>query len=356
MKIGIYSPYLDTAGGGERYILTIAEIASRDNEVDIFLDNNLQKFKKEEIKKLNERRLNLDLSKTNFLNTPFGKKNKFFERSRFLKGYDLVIYLTDGSIFYSKAKKSILHIQSPIPMGGSSLVNKIKLKSWSLIVYNSLFTKENCQESWPLPSKVIYPPVDTSVIKPQKKGKIILTVGRFFGYLKPKKHEVMIDVFKALIDQKKIHDWSFHLAGGVEGDYSYYETLEERSKGYPIFFHPNIPFGSLNKLYGEASIYWHAAGFGEDDPTRMEHFGITTVEAMAGGCVPIVINKGGQKEIVGKNEYGLLWDTIEDLQELSTRIIEDDSLREKLSRKAQSRAQDFSKERFAEQVKKILNA
>jgi hypothetical protein len=42
MKIGIYSPYLDTVGGGEKYMLTIAEGFSKENNVDVFLDSHLQ--------------------------------------------------------------------------------------------------------------------------------------------------------------------------------------------------------------------------------------------------------------------------------------------------------------------------
>jgi len=39
----------------------------------------------------------------------------------------------------------------------------------------------------------------------------------------------------------------------------------------------------------------------------LEHFGITTVEAMAAGCVPLVYDSGGQAEIVssGYNGYRL---------------------------------------------------
>ncbi len=37
MKAGIYDPYLDTAGGGERYCLTLAETLLKNGwEVDIF--------------------------------------------------------------------------------------------------------------------------------------------------------------------------------------------------------------------------------------------------------------------------------------------------------------------------------
>ena len=39
MKFGFYSPYLDTFGGGERYMLTLASYFSKDHIVDIFWDD-----------------------------------------------------------------------------------------------------------------------------------------------------------------------------------------------------------------------------------------------------------------------------------------------------------------------------
>lgn len=65
---------------------------------------------------------------------------------------------------------------------------------------------------------------------------------------------------------------------------------------------PNLTNSDILKLYGEASIFWHACGLGEKDPHLVEHFGMTTVEAMQNYCVPIVIDGGGQKEIV---EHGV---------------------------------------------------
>ncbi len=37
MRVAIYTPYLDTFGGGEKYMLTIAETLSKDSTVDLFL-------------------------------------------------------------------------------------------------------------------------------------------------------------------------------------------------------------------------------------------------------------------------------------------------------------------------------
>lgn len=361
MKIGIYSPYLDTVGGGERYMLTIAEGLSEKNKTDIFLDSHLQTL---DINKVNEKvskLLNLDLSKVNFVKAPIGKGANMFERLSFLKNYDLIFYLTDGSIFFSSARRSILHIQSPIKVSNNSLWKKIKSSSWNFIIYNSKFTREHCEKYWKIKGEVVYPPVNTEVFKSVKKKKQILTVGRFFGYLKDKKHGLMIDSFKKIFDSSKrslpseVKDWSFHLAGGaVEGDMDYVKELEEASKGYPIHIHPNLEFKKLVELYGQSSIYWHASGYGETDPTKMEHFGITTVEAMASGCVPVVINLGGQKEIVDEGDNGMLWDSPQELEDKTLKLVENETLRNKLSKEAQLKSRQFSKEKFIEKINNLI--
>ena len=65
----------------------------------------------------------------------------------------------------------------------------------------------------------------------------------------------------------------------------------------------------------------------------MEHFGISTVEAMSAGAVPIVYRGGGQVEIVRDDENGMLWKTIDELTTKTRTIIEDSSLYMRLSKK-----------------------
>ena len=60
MKFGFYSPYLDTFGGGERYMLTLASHLSQKHEVDIFWDDP-------SVKAPLTRFLKIDLTKTNFV-------------------------------------------------------------------------------------------------------------------------------------------------------------------------------------------------------------------------------------------------------------------------------------------------
>jgi glycosyltransferase involved in cell wall biosynthesis len=356
MKIAIYSPYLDTFGGGEKYMMTIAEVLAEGSRVDVCLDAHLNGLGGDYLKSELAKRFNLHLTGVNFIKAPLGGGSNILKRSVFLKKYDLLFYLTDGSIFYPTAKKNILHIQSPlIGQPARSIWGKIKLKGWDLIIYNSLFTKENSHRNWPLKSEVIYPPVDVSNIRPLKKKKYILSVGRFFGYLKDKKHGLMIKSFKKIYNSEELKDWSLHLVGAAgEGDQSYLQELKVMAKDLPINFYPNLGYDELTKLYGEASIYWHAAGFAENDPTKMEHFGISTVEAMAGGCVPVVIGQGGQIEIVEDNKSGLLWQSLDELENLTLKVIRDNSLRQKMSEAAKVRAENFNKDKFKQKILTLI--
>lgn len=351
MKIAIYSPYLDTFGGGERYMMTIGEVLSASNFVDVLLDQHLVNLGGDYLRKELSKRFDLNLGKVNFMQAPIGKGTNFFARLFFLKNYDLLFYLTDGSIFYPTSKKNILHIQSPLVGEAKSLWRKIKLNSWDLIIYNSKFTQQHSQNNWPIKSEVIYPPVDTTNIRLLKKKTYILSVGRFFGFLKDKKHELLIQVFRELFETGRISDWSLHLVGSAgAGDKNYLESLKALAKGLPVKFYPNLEYNKLIKLYGESSIYWHASGFSETDPTKMEHFGISTVEAMAAGCMPVVIGKGGQREIVEHEASGYLWDNLDDLKRFTLKLIDDDNLRSQIAAGAIKRAKVFRKENFVNKI------
>ncbi len=356
MKAAIYSPYLDTFGGGEKYMMTVAETLSQNNfNVDILLDQHLQELGADYLKKTLSERFDLDLRKTDFITAPLGKNSSAVLRAFFLKKYDVLIYLTDGSIFYPTAKKNILHIQSPLSGEANNLKRKINLSGWDLIIYNSNFTKDHSERNWPIKSEIIYPPVDVDKIKPLNKRKYILSVGRFFGYLEDKKQKVLIKVFKELFEKGQIKGWSLHLVGAAaSGDQDYINKLKDMAKGLPINFYPNLDYSSLIELYGQSSIYWHAAGFGETNPTKMEHFGISTVEAMAGGCVPIVINKGGQKEIVEQNRSGYLWDSLDKIKKFTLLLINNDNKKKLMAAQAIERAKQFSKENFEEKILKII--
>lgn len=356
MKIAIYTPYLDAVGGGERYMLTIAQTLAEFAEVDVLLDTHLSSLDIPSILARIERLQNLDLSKVRFIKAPLGASSSFLSRVFFLRKYDWLIALTDGSIFFSTAKTNILHFQVPFENFVPGLGNRLKLSSWKQAIYNSKFTQEIVEKHWPIKGQVIYPPVSIKQFKLRKKKEQIISIGRFFGFTKSKKHEVMIEGFRQLSANISAKGWSLHLCGGAaNGDLQYIEQLKRLAKGLPVHLHPNIPFDQLVELTGESAIYWHAAGYGESDPKLFEHFGISTVEAMAAGCVPVVINLGGQREIVNSGENGYLWNTLTELQEQTLRLIKDPKLLKKMSQEAKNTSEQFSEERFKSKIRSIVN-
>lgn len=354
MRIGLYTPYLNSFGGGERYVLTAAEVFLKAGcKTELVIDRHLATLSPQSLVDISAKRFKLDLGGLELVKGPFGHWGDFLKRPIFLKRYDLFFYLTDGSIFYTTAKKNVLHFQVPFECPPQTLWGRIKLSSWTHIIYNSIFTQNIIEKNWGISGRVVYPPVDTESIQPLKKNNNILSVGRFTSFLRSKKHKEMIGAF-VNICKKGIAGWSLHLAGSVEGDAKYIDELKSLAKGFPVFFYPNADFKVLTQLYGNAKIYWHAAGLSETDPKKMEHFGITTVEAMAGGCVPVVINKGGQVEIIENYKSGLLWENLNELENLTVKLMRDEKLLNKLSRNAILASEHFSKGHFEREMKKIV--
>ncbi len=348
MKVGFYSPYLDIFGGGERYILTLASHMSQKEEVEVFWDDTA-------IKAPLSKFLKIDLSNTRFTPNIFNEKNI----NRFLSTriYDLIFVLSDGSIPLSFAKKNILHFQVPFIINNISMSSRIKLKSYKYIIANSYFTKRFIDKSFNVNSQVIYPPVDIHSLKPKQKEKIILSVGRFGkNQLHPKKQEVLIEVFKELYKMK--NDWKLYLVGQAKKeDQKYLRQLRKSSAGFAIRIIDNATQQQLTDLYSKASLYWHATGYGVDEqkfPQKMEHFGISTVEASASGAVPVVINHGGQKEIVTENKDGLLWSTKTQLLQKTLNLIQDSKKMKMLAAGAINNSKRFSKEVFIKRYEEII--
>lgn len=348
MKFGFFSPYLNTFGGGERYMLTLASHLATDHIVNIFCDDH-------DLKAPLSRFLKIDLTKTNFVNNIF--KYSTAQKSLYTLGYSLIFVISDGSVPFTFASKNILHFQVPFNFPRADLKTKLKLKKYNYVVCNSYFTKSFIDKSFGISSIVIYPPVDIKSIKPTHKENLIISVGRFGpNQLHPKKQEILIEVFREIY--KKHPEWRLVLVGQAKKeDEKYVRNLKKLSAGIGIKIIENMPFDNLRDLYSRASIYWHATGFGEDEeknPEKMEHFGISTVEAQAAGAIPIVIAKGGQKEIVTEGKNGRLWTTKSQLLDATINIIGDNNLRKKLSVAAIKNSKKFSQENFFKEYEKII--
>lgn len=358
MKVGIFDPYLDDLGGGEKYMMTIAQCLTKKNDVYVFWDGM------EDIEEL-LKRFSLDLSKVKFVKNIFSSHVNSLYRILETRKYDVIILLSDGSIPFSLSKKTFIHLQQPILIRNLNLKTKFKIKRINKFFCNSYYSKSYIDKSLGVTSAVLYPPVNIQG-KNLNKENIILHVGRFrvrdvtissqpIGDYK--KQKVMVDAFKDMVD-KGLGNWKFILAVSVKDtDKKSFEKLEKSAKGYPIEFEINKTNDELWKFYSKAKIYWHASGYGEDlkkNPEYAEHFGISTVEAMGVGAVPVVINSGGQKEIVENKKNGFLWNSIQELKEKTGELIKNDNLLEKMSRGAVKRAGYFAGDRFCKELYEII--
>lgn len=228
------------------------------------------------------------------------------------------------------------------------------LDSYDVVVANSAFTAHWVRELWARDSAVLHPPV--SLRSAGRKQQSILSVGRFIptGRGHAKKQLELVRAFRRLVDDG-LADWTLHLVGGLaDPGREYFAQLQSESAGYPVVLHPDASGAELAELYAGAAIYWHAAGLEEDDPERLEHFGISTVEAMSAGAVPVVIGRGGLVETVRDGVDGYLFADLEGLVQRTRELVADEPLRARMSASSQARAQDFSLPAFDERLQQLL--
>ena len=338
-------------------MLSMALCLAKEHEVFLIWD----KTSPEMIVKQARTRFQFDLSELTFVKSPFTPKVSLMRRLKVSKEYDLMVVLSDGSIPVVSCPL-ILHFQSPMMwINGRSLMNRLKLSRVRHIVVNSNFTKKYIDASLGRKTSVLYPPVAIQrSYDPQKKTKTILNVGRF-GINQAgssfKKQDVLADAFVKM-NTLGLKGWQLTFVMSVsDKDKEAFELFKKKYSEYPIVIVSNPTNSELWDIYEKASMYWHASGFGEDlnlYPDRAEHFGISTVEAMGVGAVPIVVNAGGQKEIVEDGINGRLWGTLDELEEATKELINNPKRLQELAEQGILDSQKFSGDRFCRDIKKLI--
>lgn len=189
---------------------------------------------------------------------------------------------------------------------------------------------------------------------------MILVLGRFFdpSFGHSKKQHELLATFRTLHKAGRLPGWRMAIVGGCDPQNRDYALAVKRAaRGLPVEVHVNASGAVVERLLGEASLYWHGAGLGEDaerHPERFEHFGISVVEAMAAGAVPIVFGAAGPAEIVHDGIDGVHWSTLGELAERTAELAHDDERRSVLAAAAIARAADFSAEVFAERLGRFV--
>lgn len=359
-RICYISPYLPNHfGGGEKYILDCALVSSKKIATYVGIPGERTASELEKIKANYQNFFGSDLSAISFVNTPLFTAKSFFQKLWWTKQFSHLYFETDGSLFFSLARRNILHIQVPLQRPPLGWLERIKLQTWQVVNTNSYFTKKQVQKIWKIQVDFVHQPMVAQEhlaglekrLAPKKP--IILHVGRFFKQLHSKRQDALVEMFAQLCHQvpeiKK--KWKLILVGSVE-DKTYASEIQNRitQLKLPIELIHSATRSELDQLYGQASIYWHATGLDVDQdhsPQKVEHFGISTVEAMANGVIPVVINKGGQPEILGKVlGQKLLWNTPQEAIQVTQEIICNPEYRKQLSELCKERAKQFNGQLF----------
>lgn len=249
------------------------------------------------------------------------------------------------------------HLVRRLPAGALEPEPHEFLNSYDTVVSNSSFTARWVKKRWRMESAVLEPPV--RLRSSGTKEKSILSVGRFFGPDSghSKRQLEMVRAFRTL--HTRFPDWSLHLVGGCSDvDRPYLRLVESEITDLPVHLHVNAAGAVLDDLYGRASIYWHASGLGADprkNPERMEHFGISVVEAMSAGAVPVVLSTGGPSDIVRHRREGLHYGDLTGLISSTSELVDDEALRDRLAESASTRAIDFGRAAFARKALSLFS-
>jgi glycosyltransferase involved in cell wall biosynthesis len=367
-SVAVYSPYWSTFGGGEKYVLLLAEALAAMPGVRVALLSDDPSVTMDALARF----ANADLSPVEF--------RRITSVAQATRGLDCAVLQSNFRRYPSSARRTVQLLQVPYaPITAGSVLARalgLDLKEAlkdvaraglmraardrsDLVVANSVFVQSAVERAFGVRSVVLHPPIQDLALPGVARKKIILSVGRFFaGSYNEKRYDVLSAAFRRM--SAELPGWEYHIAGSARDDRATTELLDalrRENAGVPLVLHPNIPFPELRTLYNEAAIFWHAAGYGVDEalrPEKVEHFGMTTVEAMSAGCIPVAVNRGGQREIITHGVDGYLWDSLEELQDLSVRIAAGSLDSGAIGAAARARARAFFPDRFAARVRELF--
>jgi glycosyltransferase involved in cell wall biosynthesis len=294
-----------------------------------------------------------------------------------LKGYDLVINTYGdfellnmfADIIYSGLPFSLSYMfpdSAPYPMKNKLIQNAYYIASKSmefftirrkpLILANSTFTRDLLHKFYGenVKIEVLHPPCDVGQYLPfmdfQDKRNIVVTVSRFS---RGKRLEIIPYI------AKHATNWNFVIAGStsevsretIELVRSEIESLDVKDRVELIL---NEPRSKIQDAMARAKVYLHLM--------KNEPFGISIVEAMAFGCVPIIHQSGGAwYDVLEKQQGHCGYGYVEYIEVVDyIKMLEDEKFYRTLSIEARKRASNFNEDlfekRFIVSFRKALNS
>jgi len=364
-SLGLYDNALHFIGGAQKYGCTIAHALQDDFDITLVANAEVTMDRLESWYDLDLARCRLKVIHLPYFEdrpdfngvydagmVDLKKPNPYQAISRDSAAYDVFVNNCMLEMVYPLAAVSELVCHFP----EREISRFFHVPRYSHIIYNSRYTAEWIRKRWLLePHLHFYPPVDMDAPRePAGKEKIILSVSRF--ELSGNKQQLeMIKAFQRLCRQtpEATAGWRLVLAGGSTAENPYLERIRDFLAVSParVELKVDLPADELRDLFGRARIFWHFSGFNQRDPARIEHFGMTTVEAMQNACTPVVFRGGGQTEIVEDGVSGFMFSTAAEMEKKTLALIREPELAARLGGAALARGRDFRRAVFENKVR-----
>jgi GT2 family glycosyltransferase len=356
----LYSPYQLVPGGGERMLFELASVVS-----SLVGSPNVVFVSPQRYSSLRIRQIEATFGFDDVVGTALPWDELDEKRCEFAAVIGNSI-LPPVPAF---GRRSVYHIQFPFWIPDEQVEERGEwLAGYDEIWVYSEFVRRNVNgliRHYQLPAPpirllsphAIWP--DPKQLVPWPERRTLLTVGRFFTGGHNKRQDVVIEAFRRLSASNGSR-LELALAGAIhpspEGRNRFHE-LQRMAAGLNCTFHPNVGRSDLARLYERSAVLIHAAGFGVDRdefPEKLEHFGITPIEAASFGCIPVVYGAGGPKEVVEKLGAPTAFTTIEECAEIVSRLLADPGGSTELSTRLLETSRLWSPEAYHNDVRESL--
>ncbi len=254
-----------------------------------------------------------------------------------LRRYEIIP--PDGRFY----RPSLLEIPYDFLLKGVSRQRPSGVKS-NVTLVNSAFMRDVVREAYGIDSEVVYPPVAGLSEGYRMEGRRDPTGFVSVGRISPDKHvDRLLPLFAAI--HGRLPDARLTVVGHAP-DRDYLRRFEAMiaESGLPIEVRKDASERDVWHLL-QGSTYFIS-------PKPYEHFGISVVEAVRAGCLPLVYAAGGVTEIVPAEELQYL--SAADLARKVGVLAESSERRDVLLDGLRSGLDRFSEERFRRRVQEIV--
>lgn len=171
----------------------------------------------------------------------------------------------------------------------------------------------------------------------------------FVGTIEPRKNLLrLVEAYDQFINKYSLNDLSLILVGERGQDYQQLlEKIKKLNLTSKVIVLHYIPMADLPCLYNLATVFAF--------PSLDEGFGLPVLEAMACGSPVITSNISSLPEVAGSAAILINPDNVDEIAKALNKILANEGLRQELKQRGLDRAKNFSWQKTAREILKILS-